>query len=92
MGALTEAQREAVAILVREVRASFASGEIPEAEVSCWSDLHDHVDANDFLQDIEHLNPHELTEPCVQAQMDAFIGWDNEVIDAAEFTLFGKVS
>lgn len=88
MAALTDAQREAVAILVREVRASFAAGEIPMDEVSCWSDLHDHVDANDFLQDIEHLNPHEFGP----ATLDAFLGWDNAVVDAAEFVLFGKVS
>lgn len=88
MAALTEAQREAVAILVREVRASFAAGEIPEAEVECWSDLHDHVDANDFLQDIEHLNPHEFAEPT----LEAFLSWDAACIDAAEFALFGKVS
>lgn len=88
MAALTGAQAVAVNLLVLGVRQAFAEGWIPEAEVECWSDLHDHVDANDFLQDIEHLNPYVFGPDT----LEAFLAWDNVVVEAAELALFGKVS
>jgi len=82
--------RDYAATLVAEVREDIARNPARFRRARSWSDLHDVVDANDYLLLTNDVHGIEMPDDDAPGALDRYLDFVNEAISLADAELFGR--